>query len=47
MDDHILIDTLHLDTMRVKRKRETDGTFLLYDVYYGQHPVSRVVPALE
>ena len=32
-DDQILIGTLHLDTMRVKRKREMDETFLLYDVY--------------
>ena len=32
-DDQILIGTLHLDTMSVKRKREMDETFLLYDVY--------------
>ena len=29
-----LIDSLHLATMRVKRKRETDETFLLVVVYF-------------
>ena len=32
-NNRILIDSLHLGTMQVKRKRETDGTFLLHDVY--------------
>ena len=32
-NNQILINTFHLDTMRVKPKRKTDGTFLLYDVY--------------
>ena len=31
--DCILVGSLHLITMRVKWKRETNGTFLLYDVY--------------
>ena len=34
-DNQILIESLHLDKMRVKRKCEADGTFLLYDVYMG------------
>ena len=33
-DNHILINSLHLATMRVKRKRETDETFLLVVVYF-------------
>ena len=31
--NHISLDYLYLDTMRVKRKCETDGTFILYVVY--------------
>ena len=33
-DNQILIDSLHFGAMNVKRKRETDGTFVLYDVMY-------------
>ena len=32
-DNQNLTDSLHLGTMRVKQKRETNGTFMLYDVY--------------
>ena len=32
-DNHILIESLHFYTISVKRKRETEETFLLYDVY--------------
>ena len=33
LDYQILIESLHLGTTRMKRKRETDGTFLLCGVY--------------
>ena len=42
-DKKILIDSLHLDTMRVKRKRETDGTFLLYVVYIEQNDITNAL----
>ena len=34
LDNQILIKSLHLYTMCMKRKRGTDGTFPLYEVYW-------------
>ena len=43
-DNQILIESLHFGTMCVKRKRDTDGTFFLYDFYrltLSKHKASR------
>ena len=46
-DKQILTDLLHSGTMCVKRKRETDGAFLLHDVYENHYNLEEITILLD